>query len=319
MALMEQLPLFLDQNMLLNTADADLVALRLEDSLTGYRAYEDLYGENPEVKRKRNLAEFLFSGMACPSFDEKDGLDHQCLFWDAVETHAQTLGLKTESLLSDIRGSFFQRIAECLSQFHAEDLVRVGNVFPAGYVYLQTGNYEKAVALLRAQIATSPNHARIWGYLGDAFFLNGSLHAAGQSYFQAFLVNPAAVDWRHLRHRELLSLRRELMEESADPEKPDLVWLPVHAYLRKMIFPRPINQKQILAELARRYLEYEKAYLTNPQEETGARIFLVGIVLCQYEPLLWQIQGVDLASIRLQMKNIHPEIFQVYLQTIANK
>lgn len=316
---MQQLPLFLDENMIVNTADADLVALRLEDSLTGYRVYYELYGANSDVERKRNLAEFLFSGMSCLSFDEKDGLDHQCLFWESVETHAQKLGLKKESLLSDIEKSFFQRIAECLSRDHAADLVHVGNIFPAGYVYIRTGNYEKAVSLLRAHIAASPNHARIWGYLGDAFFLSGSIHTAGQCYFQAFLINPADIDWRHLQNRELLSLRREFTEDSADQENQDFAWLPVHAYLRHIIFPRHIDQKRTLDELVARYLEYKKAYSANPQEETAAKIFLIGIVLCQYEPLLRQIKGVDLASIRLQMKNIHPEIFQEYLQTIANR
>ena len=316
---MEQIPLFLEDHVLANTADADLAVLRLSEAIDGYRTYTEFYGADADMTRKRKLAEFMRDGFDRIQFADQDCPDDLCELWDAFEQEARDQGLRQDGLLPDIRKSFFQHAADVLTRHHADNLPGAGNRFPAGYVFMQAGACEQAIHTLRTRIASDPDNARFYGYLGDAFYLGGNIRTAGQCYFQACLIDPAALDWRHMQNHELLLLRQELMEDHDGHDANGEVWIAVQAYLRGMIFPRPIEQKQKLAELVERYLEKERTYIENRQTQTAAQIFLIGIVLCAHEPLLRQIKGPDFAAIRARMKDINPTLFEQYLKSIEKR
>ena len=315
---MEQIPLFLEGHVLANQADADLAGLRLSEAIDGYRTYTEFYGANVDITRKRKLAEFIRDGLSRIQFADRDCPDDLCELWDAFEHEARHQGLRKDGLLPDIRKSFFRYAADVLTRHHADNLPGAGNRFPAGYVFMQAGDWDQAIHTLRARIASDPDNARFYGYLGDAFYLGGNISTAAQCYFQACLIDPVALDWWHMQNHELLLLRQELMEDHDNHDANGEAWIAVQAYLRGMISPRPIEQKQKLAELVERYLEKERAYIENRQAHTAAQIFLIGIVLCAREPLLRQIQGADFAAIRARMKEINPTLFEQYLQNIEN-
>lgn len=315
---MKQIPLFLDQNILINTADTDLVALRLEKALAGYRTYTDLYGSGAGVERKCKLAEHLLSGLAGIQYAQKDFSDDVCALWDSFITYAQDLGFRKESLPSAVKKPFFEHATQALTQYHADNLSLVGIFFPAGYVYMQAGDYGKAVDALRARIAKSRHNARFWGYLGDAQYLLGNITASGRCFFQAFLLESAALDWQHLQHGDLLSLQQELEEN--DGRRPDTaIWIATHAYLRGIIRPGILEDKNELAALVRRYCELERAYLQHHDASTAADIFLIAIALCDSRILLDRIKGIEFANIRRRMKELNPELFAAYMDFKSKK
>jgi tetratricopeptide (TPR) repeat protein len=316
---MEQIPLFLEDHVLANTADADLAVLRLSEAIDGYRTYTEFYGADADIARKRILAEFLRDGLCRIPFADRNCPDDLCELWDAFEHEARDQGLRKDGLLPDIRKSFFQHATDVLTRYHADNLPGAGNHYPAGYVFMKAGAWKQAIHTLRARIASDPDNARFYGYLGDAFYLGGNLDAASQCYFEASLIDLAALDWRNMQNHELLLLRQKLMEDRDGHDTNGEAWIAVQAYLHGMIFPRPVDQKLKLAELVDRYLEKERAYIENRQVETAAQIFLIGIVLCAHEPLLRQIKGADFAAIRARMKDINPTLFEQYLKSIRKQ
>lgn len=316
---MEQIPLFLEDHVLANTADADLAALRLSEAIDGYQTYTEFYGADADITRKHKLAEFMRDGLSCIQFADRDCPDDLCQLWDAFEHEARDQRLRKDGLLPDIHKSFFRHAADVLTRHHAENLPGAGSRFPSGYIFMQAGAWKRAIQTLRARIASDPDNARFYDYLGDAFYLAGNINTAGQCYFQACLIDPAGLDWRHMQNPELLLLRQELMEDRNDHDTNGEAWIAVQAYLRGMISPRPMEQKLKLAELVERYLERERTYIQNRQTKTAAQIFLIGIVLCAHEPLLRQIKGADFAAIRARMKDINPTLFEQYLQTIEKR
>ncbi len=251
---MEQISLFSEDHVLANTADADLAALRLSEAIDSYQTYTELYGADADINRKRKLAEFLRDGLSRMPFDDRDYPDDLCEPWNAFEYEAREQGLRKDGLLLDIRKSFFRHAADVLTCHHADNLPGAGNRFPMGYVFMQAGDWEQAIQTLRARIATDPDNARFYGYLGDAFYLGGNSSTAGQCYFQACLIDPSALDWSHMKNHELLLLRQELMDDHDGHGANGEAWIAVQAYLRDIIFLRPMDQKLKLAELVERYL-----------------------------------------------------------------
>lgn len=316
---MEQISLFVDEHILANTADADLAALRLLEAQNGYKSCEELYGENAALAHKWKIANFLRSGLDDLPSANQDCPDGFCELWDAFETYAQSLEFRTDGLLADIKQSFFQYVLNFLHQNHANDLACAGKRFPLGFVYLQAGEYAKAVDALRARVAAGPQDARIYGYLGDALYLCGNTHAAGQCYFEAFLIDSAAIDWRHMQYSDLVSLKEELMENDDEAAVNGVVWIAPRAYIGGLISSRRMMEKSKFANIVERYLEKENAYLDDRHPDTAALIFLMGIMLCENQVLLGQINGIDLALIRRRMKEINPLLFTEYLQKIARQ
>ena len=51
----------------------------------------------------------------------------------------------------------------------------------------------------------------------------------------------------------------------------------------------------------------------------SARLFLLGIVLCDNEPTLVRIKGVDFAEVRRTMKQAHASLFAAYLRLIERR
>lgn len=60
---------------------------------------------------------------------------------------------------------------------------------------------------------TSADNASVYGYLGNAYLLRGDTEVARRCYLEACLVNPAGVDWGHVKDEALLSLRAALRNE----------------------------------------------------------------------------------------------------------
>lgn len=97
-------------------------------------------------------------------------------------------------------------------RYHTDNIAGVYSRSPYGYIFMQAGNLEQSIQTLYACIATDPDNARFYGYLGYAFYLNGNINTAGQYYFETCSIDLASLDWRHQQNSELLALKQELIE-----------------------------------------------------------------------------------------------------------
>jgi tetratricopeptide (TPR) repeat protein len=316
---MEQIPLFHDSHLLANAADTSLAALRLDEAITRYQTYAELYGEDERTSHKRKLAKDLKEGLNRLLRGEGPCPDDFCALWESVFEKAQARGLDKSSLLPVIRQSFFRLASDVLKRRDPDHFRGVGIRFPLGYILMMAGDLKEAIQDLRSQIARDPENARLCGYLGDAFYRSGNIHAASRCYFDACLIDPAALDWRHLQNRELISLQEELSDDRDRPETDRVAWVAVVACLRGIISPHPIDRPQKFTALVERYLDMEKTFIQTHDPRTAARLFLIGMVLCGHEPLLRHIKGVDLASIRTRMKDVNASLFEQYLQTVERR
>jgi hypothetical protein len=53
-----------------------------------------------------------------------------------------------------------------------------------------------------------PHNAALYGYLGDAYYLRGEPIVARRCYREACLIDPAAIDWRHIEDTDLKQLKQ---------------------------------------------------------------------------------------------------------------
>ena len=77
---------------------------------------------------------------------------------------------------------------------------------------LQAGKYEEATGSLQESILESPQNASVFSWLGDAYMLKGDREAARRCYMEACLIDPAAIDWRHIEDSELKQLKEDIEE-----------------------------------------------------------------------------------------------------------
>jgi tetratricopeptide (TPR) repeat protein len=185
-----------------------------------------------------------------------------------------------------------------------------------GYVFLQAGRLPEAIQALQADIARNPHHAVLYGYLGDAYWLQGQTKAARQCYREACLIDPAAIDWRHVRDTHLQELRQELLLiHGSDPELA-VAWLPSHGRMDGLFERREVRLHDGLKEMVEDYLLLNKAFLKEKSALLGAKLFYKGMVLCENEESLRFVKKVDLVQVRRMMKQANPDLFADFLEWI---
>jgi hypothetical protein len=161
------------------------------------------------------------------------------------------------------------------------------------------------------------NDARIYGYLGDAYTLRGEPSVARQCYLEACLIDAPGIDWEHVKDAVLVQLKEEVIEQHKPNYTLAMEWLPSHACIQGLFPSKRLKLNQGIKEFVDEYLEMRKRFLKNPSPELKARLFLRGIILCDNEPLLRFVKGVDFIDVRRQMKDVNPALFSKYLRRVA--
>jgi tetratricopeptide (TPR) repeat protein len=96
-------------------------------------------------------------------------------------------------------------------------------------------------------------------------------------------------------------------------------WLPSYAYIKGVFGPKQIRLKDEFITFIDGYLELKKACGNNPSLEQAAKLFLKSIVLCDNEPFLRMIKGIDFAEVRRGMKKANAPLFATYLRYIEHR
>jgi len=316
---MEQIPLFLDKFVLLNDAATALSELRFADARVLLADYRNLYPDNREdVEEKSRIVGFLEEQLAAlpHSHPERPRLLFQ--IWRSFESFCSALAHNAR-MPEKLRRRFFQLIAAAVEEAAWPDDFLLAGDIPVGYIYIQTGEYERAIRSLQTCLLSIRESAPLFGYLGDAWWSCGNKAAARQCYFEAGLIAPCAIDWLHLRDEELQELLKLLPEEYSWAPSLAGEWLPACAYIRGIFKPKMIRMLEELRAFTEGYRELQKACRCNPDPVLAARIFTKGVVLCDNEPFLRAIRGIDFTDIRREMKSASPVLFAEYMKALAKR
>ena len=316
---MDQPPLFLEEYVLLNDATNALIGLRLDAALVFLTNYRDLYKNNrKDIEEKLAIIGFLQEQLTAepPPGPERP----RFLFnvWRSFESFCNALTYN-KGIADKMRAPYFQKIAEAMNACSLTDSFFLADNTPAGYVYIQTGEYDKAVSSLRTCLLSTRENAAVFGYLGDAYRARGNKKTARVMYFEACLIAPCSIDWPHIRDDELGKLLETLPREYGWTPSIACEWLPACAYVRGLFEPKALRTIEEINTFTEGYLEIQKAFRKNPGPILAARIFTKGIVLCDNEPFLTGTKGIDFAEIRKDMKSASPELFGEYLKEIGRR
>ena len=219
-------------------------------------------------------------------------------------------GIGRDAFGAEIKGAFFARVIEEAEKCGPVDgpSFLPGDI-PPGYVLLQAGRYEEAIRSLQDCIPKMPHNAALYGYLGDAYRLRGDYKVARQCYREACLIDPAAIDWRHLQDEDLKQLKQDiLLEYEFDPELAQ-AWLPSHARIEGLFERKVVRIHDGLKEMVDDYLALEKALSKEKSPLLSAKLFFRGMVLCENPENLKFIKTIDLIQVRRIMKQANPDLF----------
>jgi len=315
----EQLLLFQDEYILLNDAVRSLAALDFDFALAAFQRHRDLYRGNGDVDKMMAIAAFFRQGLsACPETGP-DRPGRLFALWRTFENSPEAMQPGCGDIISQTMLSFYRLIVRAVEAVPLSDSSYLSTHIPIGYAYLHTGQYDRAIRSLQACLIATPDNAAVYGYLGDAYFLRGETDVARQVYLAACLIQPETVDWDHLRDGALRELLAELEEEEGCGEALSRQWLPSHAYVRGLFGPKKIRLKDEFVAFVNGYLDLKRAYAHAPSAAQAARLFLKGIVLCDNEPSLRLIKGIDFAEVRREMKAANAPLFASYLRRIERR
>ncbi|MBA4422677.1 MAG: hypothetical protein C0390_06175 [Syntrophus sp. (in: bacteria)] len=315
----DQIPLFEDEYILLNDAVGALIELNLDTALTAFQRHRDLYRGNGDVDRMVAIAAFLRQGLAACPENGPDRPGSLFTFWNSFENSMEARQAGCMDVISRIRVSFFRLLVKAVEEVPLPDSTYLSHHIPIGYAYLHTGQYDRAIRSLQACLVATPDNAAVYGYLGDAYFLRGETDVARQVYLAACLIDPETVDWDHLQDGALRKLLAELADEEGCGEALSRQWLPSYAYVRGLFKQKKIRLKDEFVAFVDDYLELKKACANLPSPAQAARLFLKGIVLCDNEPFLRLIKGIDFAEVHREMKKANAPLFAAYLRSIEHR
>ncbi len=312
----EQLFLFEDKLTLLNRGVLDLTRLNLEEARAAFERYKALYRDENEVEAELQVIDFFEKGFAEAPESSSEVPAYFCGLWNSFEKWRQSVKYNQEDIVAETKNSFFRKTLQIIIDCDLTTMPLLSDSIPTGYVYIQVGQYDQAIRALQACILERPNDAAIYGYLGDAYILRGETGVAGQCYLEACLINALGIDWGHTKDGDLLQLKDEVFRRHKPDDSLAIEWLPSYACIQGLFPPKKLKYSQGIKEFVDEYLRLRKVFFKKPSPELKAKLFFRGIILCDNEPLLRFVKGVDFIEIRRLMKEINPDLFSKYLRVI---
>ena len=318
-AINEQLPLFEDRRSLLNRGILELIRLNLNEAKDTLERYKRLYRSEDEVEAEIKIADFLMKGFAEAPERSAEEPAYLCRLWASFEDYVESLGYEHKNITSDIKSSFFHKVVKTINRCDLADSPFLSDTIPTGYVYIQAGQYDQAIKALQACIPMTPDNVAVYGYLGDAYMLRGDADVARQCYREACLIDPAGIDWGHIKDKALLQLRDQLIKEYSLDNSLPLEWLPSYAYIQGLFKPKIIKLNHGIKDLVDEYLGLRKAFFKEETPDLKAKLFFRGMILCDNEPLLRFVNRISFIEVRRLMKELNPGLFARYLRLIEGR
>jgi tetratricopeptide (TPR) repeat protein len=306
----------------LNYANRGIQAYRkmeLERAVEFLQKHRTLFPKGYDISCRLAVADFLLRGIqempAVPS--ERPG--YLCGLWHSFEDYIASEYSGRDSYIAEVKGAFFARVIESLEDCGSIASSFVPGGIPVGYILLQAERYEEAIRSLQQCIPQAPHNPSIYGYLGDAYRLRGDVRIARQCYEEACVIDPAGLDWRHLRDEDVKDLKQDLIfVYGSDPELA-VAWFPSHARINGLFERKVVRINDGLKEMADDYLAMEKALAAGESPLLAAKIFFRGMILCENQENLKFIKKIDLIRVRRTMKQANPDLFEEFLGTIMER
>jgi tetratricopeptide (TPR) repeat protein len=314
-----QLNLFAQGDMsLVNRGIQAFKKLELEKAVELFEKHRSAYPKGYDISSRLAAAEFLLRGIEEAPAESSARPTYLCRFWDSFEDFVGADGIGRDAFGAEIKGAFFARvIEEAESADPVEGPLFLPGDIPLGYVLLQAGRYEEAILSLQDCIPKMHQSAALYGYLGDAYRGRGDYEVARRCYREACLIDPAAIDWRHLHDEDLRELKQDLLlEYGFDPELAQ-AWLPSHARIDGLFERKVVRIHDGLKEMVDDYLALEKALSKEKSPLLSAKLFFRGMVLCENGDNLKFIKKIDLIQVRKIMKQANPDLFKEFLERIV--
>ena len=307
--------------------------LELEKAVELFQKHRSLYPKGYNVTSRLAAAEFLLQGIREAPAEPCERPAYLCRLWDSFEDYLKSEPLVRASVANrdahaaEVKGAFFARVIEeaercgrsdsASLQDGAPDASLQPGDIPRGYILLQAGRFEDAIRSLQNCIAGAPHHAALYGWLGDAYWLRGDVRVARQCYREACLIDPAAIDWRHLQDEELKELKQDLLLDYGSNPDLALAWLASHARINGLFERKVVRLHDGLKELVDEYLTLVKSLAKKENYLLTAKLFFTGMILCENQESLKFIKKIDLIQVRKMMKQANPDLFAEFMERIA--
>lgn len=315
-----QLSLFAQNDMtFVNQGIQAFRKLHLEEAVELFGKHRSVYPKGYDVGPRLAAAEFLLDGLQKAPDEPGARAAFLCRLWDSFEARFQTGEAAWKALAAEVKRSFFARAIEELQRSALTDTAFLPGEIPAGFLFLQAERADEAIARLQKIILETPHNAAVYGWLGDAYLLRGDLRVARQCYREACLIDPAEIDWRHLRDEALLELERELLFVYGSDENLARAWLPSHARVEGLFEAKTVQLLDGLKEMVDAYRALEKSLSKEKSPVAEAGLFFRGLILCENGDRLKLVKKIDLIKVRRTMKKANPDLFSEFLEKIADR
>ncbi|MGA2226188.1 MAG: tetratricopeptide repeat protein, partial [Syntrophobacteraceae bacterium] len=291
--------------------------LELEEAVDLFRKHRSRYPKGYDISSRLKAAEFLIQGMREAPAEPGERPGYLCRLWDSFEDYVRSEGTDGDLLAARAKGAYFARVLQEVERAGLAESTMLPEDIPLGYILLQAGRYDEAIRSLQDRIPKMPHAAALYGWLGEAYRLRGDHEVARRCYREACLIDPAAIDWRHIEDAELKELKQDILfEYDFDPELA-IEWLPSHARLDGLFERKPVRLNDGLKEMVDDYLAMEKAWSKDKSPRLAAKLFLRGMVLCENRDNLKFVKKIDLIQVRRTMKQANADLFEEFLEKIV--
>ncbi|MGO9372876.1 MAG: tetratricopeptide repeat protein, partial [Syntrophobacteraceae bacterium] len=312
-----QISLFTQNMSFVNQGIQAFNNLELEEAVDLFRKHRSHYPKGYDISSRLKAAEFLIQGMREAPAEQRERQGYLCRLWDSFEDYVRSEGTDGDLLAARAKGAYFARVLQEVERAGLAESTMLPEDIPLGYILLQAGRYDEAIRSLQDRIPKMPHAAALYGWLGEAYRLRGDHEVARRCYREACLIDPAAIDWRHIEDAELKELKQDILfEYDFDPELA-IEWLPSHARLDGLFERKPVRLNDGLKEMVDEYLAMEKAWSKDKSPRLAAKLFLRGMVLCENRQNLKFVKKIDLIQVRRTMKQANADLFEEFLEKIV--
>jgi len=312
----EQLSLFGEENTTYNTAMGDLLDLRFAAAIKAFMDYARFFPWARGVDREIAMARFW---MDRTGFDARDGV------LEADPEGVLGLWLEFESTFGypwdrdGVEAGLQKAVFSGLAGRDGDTGHTLSGGTPVGLIFLRAGRMEEAVFRLQALVRAEPEHARGYGYLGDALMGRSDRQAAMACYHRSLVLDPEALDRDHLLCVDLARELRDFESRQEGEGGRDPAWFPAVARLEgvfRTLRAGDLDEMRLWHDRFQRLL-HGGGPLERARQDPG--VFVHGMVLSDNASLAAYVPGLDIVEVRRIMRRIDEDLFLRHMEQLRKE
>jgi tetratricopeptide (TPR) repeat protein len=207
-----------------------------------------------------------------------DGSERAGFIWQRIKKLRNDPLLLPDRLKRSLIGKVIDLLQEHDLVFRPPDLC-------CGYLHLEIGEYQQAVASLKAALERFPDSARLRGFLGDALWCLGRETWARAEYAQALLISPRDVSIADVKDAQLLDVIAQWGLEMA----------PVYGWLQGVL--PLLDPDQVSCDNEQVADAYRRLYLAEQARQSGSQDAVI--------------------EQRKLLRKAFPDLFEAYMEKIG--